>query len=156
MLVFEERGKPEYLEKNLSERRREPTTNSTHVWRQHRDLKPGHIGGRQVLSPLCHPCSLLDRKTCFLYVFQILAVNKQQNLKHFSSLFNSFYCRVGPCEQVKAGVEGGGYFLIWPCTMCTRVAARQVTFFAPLSLKGHTIPYNLVLDKVLIFQKETV
>jgi len=27
MLVFEERGKPEYL----SEQRREPTTNSTHI-----------------------------------------------------------------------------------------------------------------------------
>jgi len=32
MLVFEERGKPEYPEKNLSEQRREPTTNSTHIW----------------------------------------------------------------------------------------------------------------------------
>ena len=31
MLVFEERGKPEYLEKNLLEQRREPTTNSTHM-----------------------------------------------------------------------------------------------------------------------------
>jgi len=29
MLVFEEREKPEYPEKNLSEQRREPTTNST-------------------------------------------------------------------------------------------------------------------------------
>ena len=28
---FEERGKPEYPEKNLSEQGREPTTNSTHV-----------------------------------------------------------------------------------------------------------------------------
>ena len=27
MLVFEERGKPEYPEENLSEQRREPTTN---------------------------------------------------------------------------------------------------------------------------------
>ena len=36
MLVFEERGKPEYLEKNLSEQRREPTTNSTHIWRRRR------------------------------------------------------------------------------------------------------------------------
>ena len=27
MLVFEERGKPEYPEKNLSEQGREPTTN---------------------------------------------------------------------------------------------------------------------------------
>jgi len=31
MLVFEERGKPEYPEKNLSEQRRELTTNSTHI-----------------------------------------------------------------------------------------------------------------------------
>ena len=31
MLVFEERGKPEYLAKNLLEQGREPTTNSTHV-----------------------------------------------------------------------------------------------------------------------------
>ena len=30
MLVFEERGEPEYQEKNLSEQR-EPTTNSTHI-----------------------------------------------------------------------------------------------------------------------------
>ena len=31
MLVFEERGKPEYREENLSEQGREPTTNSTHI-----------------------------------------------------------------------------------------------------------------------------
>jgi len=31
MLVFEERGKPEYPEKNLSEQRREPTSNSAHI-----------------------------------------------------------------------------------------------------------------------------
>jgi len=31
MLVFEKRGKPEYPEKNLSEKRREPKTNSTHI-----------------------------------------------------------------------------------------------------------------------------
>lgn len=31
ILVFEEREKPEYPEKNLFEKCREPTTNSTHV-----------------------------------------------------------------------------------------------------------------------------
>jgi len=31
MLVFEERGKPEYPGKNLPEQRRDPTTNSTHI-----------------------------------------------------------------------------------------------------------------------------
>ena len=55
MLVFEKGGKPEYPKKNYLEERREPTTNSTHIWRRRRDLKPGHIGGRQVLSPLRHP-----------------------------------------------------------------------------------------------------
>ena len=59
MLVFEaERGKPEYLEKNLSEQSREPT-NSVHIWRRVRESNPGHIGGRRALSPLRQPCSPL-------------------------------------------------------------------------------------------------
>ena len=53
VLVFEERGKPEYPEKNLLEQGRELTTNSTHKWRRRRDLNPDHIGGRRVR----HPCS---------------------------------------------------------------------------------------------------
>ena len=32
MLIFEERGKPENPEKNLSEQNKEPTTNFTHSW----------------------------------------------------------------------------------------------------------------------------
>ena len=56
MSVFKERGKPEYPEKNLSGKGRGPTTNSTHIWRRCRDSKPGHIGGRRVLSTLRHPC----------------------------------------------------------------------------------------------------
>ena len=56
MLVFEERGKPEYPEKNLSEQRREPTTNSLpHMASTPEDLNPGHVGGRRALSPLRHP-----------------------------------------------------------------------------------------------------
>ena len=46
IFVFEKKGKPEYPEKKYSEQRREQTTNSTHIWLRHRDLKPGHIGGR--------------------------------------------------------------------------------------------------------------
>ena len=57
VLVFKERGKPKYPEKNLSEQGREPTTNSTHIWRWRQDSNPDHIGGRRVLSPLRHPCS---------------------------------------------------------------------------------------------------
>ena len=57
VLFFEKRVKPEFPEKNFSEQGRKPTTNSTHIWRQHRDLNPGHIGGKWALSALCHPCS---------------------------------------------------------------------------------------------------
>ena len=62
MLVFEERGKPEYPEKNLSEQRKEPTTNLTHIWRRRWELNPGHIGGRRVLSPRRHPRSPRELK----------------------------------------------------------------------------------------------
>ena len=55
-MVFEEKEKPEYPEKNLSKQSREPT-NSTHIWRWVRESNPGHIGGRQALSPLRQPCS---------------------------------------------------------------------------------------------------
>ena len=51
-------GKPEHPKKNLAEQRREPTTNSTHIWHRRRDSNLGHIGGRQVFSPLHHPCFL--------------------------------------------------------------------------------------------------
>ena len=40
MLVFKERGKPEYPEKNLSEQRSEPATNSTHIWRRRQNSNP--------------------------------------------------------------------------------------------------------------------
>ena len=51
MLVFEERGKLEYLEKNLSEQSREPT-NSAHLVRE---SNPSHIGGRGVLYHCANP-----------------------------------------------------------------------------------------------------
>ena len=59
MLVIEllraggEGGEPEYLGKNLSEQKTEPTTNLT-LWRRRRDLNLGNTGGRRVLSPLRH------------------------------------------------------------------------------------------------------
>ena len=46
MFVFEERGKLKCPKKNLSEQRREPITNSTHILRRVRESIPSHIGGR--------------------------------------------------------------------------------------------------------------
>ena len=48
----------------------EPTTNSTHIWRWCRNLNPDHIGGRRVLSPMCHP--LLPK-----HIFLILGVSTE-------------------------------------------------------------------------------
>ena len=59
LLVFEERGKPKYPEKNLSQQGREPTTNSIHIRRRRREMNPGHNSGRRALSPLRH--SLLPK-----------------------------------------------------------------------------------------------
>ena len=58
MLVFGEREKPEYPEKNLSEQSGEPT-NSIRIWRRVRKSNPGHVGGRLALSPLRQPCSYI-------------------------------------------------------------------------------------------------
>ena len=57
VLVSQERIKPEYQEKILSEQEWEPTTNSTHTWRRRRETNPRQTGGRRVLSSLGHPCS---------------------------------------------------------------------------------------------------
>ena len=87
MLVFEERGKPEYPEKNLSEQGREPTTNSTHIWRQRWDLNPGHIGGR--LNALTTAPSLLFPKTLKLIIaFLVFACKTASFIAQISSFEN--------------------------------------------------------------------
>ena len=77
---FEEKGKPEYLEKNFSGQRREPTTNSTHLWRPRQDLNPGHICGRRALSPLRHPLlpqqMIVRQFKCLLFGLRMNSVFK--------------------------------------------------------------------------------
>ena len=99
MLVFEERGKPEYPEKNLSEQRREPTTNLTHIWRRHRDLNPGHIDGRRVLPPLRHPCSPRELKS-----FTAISIYSRQfqiahgNFNFFTATLTAFFASLTTCQ----------------------------------------------------------
>ena len=76
LLVFEERGKPEYPEKNLLEQSREPTTNSTDIidtgsGNRTRDtlMEGGHSHHCTIPAPrLHHPCSL-DSHRCFYVLF---------------------------------------------------------------------------------------
>ena len=94
MMAFEERRKPEHQEKSHSEQRREPTTYSTHIWRRSRDLNPGHIGGRQALSPLRYPLNLLS----------VFCVIDQNN--YFSSILHKQWMVVTPTGHPTVFVQG--------------------------------------------------
>ena len=75
MLVFGERGKPEYPEKYLSEQGREPA-NSAHMRYRIGESNPGHIG-RRVLSPLRHPYSLLCGFMSLLIGWNVIVSSKK-------------------------------------------------------------------------------
>ena len=89
MLVFEERGKPEYSEKNVWEQRREPTTNSNHIWRRRRDLNPDHVGGRRALSPLRHPFLPVVNVTANPSLFIFLMINNYISFVEKTNLIKS-------------------------------------------------------------------
>ena len=89
MLVFEERGKPEYSEKNVWDQRRQPTTNSTHIWRRRRDWNPGHIGGRQALSPLRHSLLPFLNATANPSLFILLMINNYISFVEKTNLIKS-------------------------------------------------------------------
>ena len=64
MLVFKERGGggggetgvPGEIRLEVKERTYNKLNPPTHLWRRRQDWNLGHIGGRRVLSPPCHPC----------------------------------------------------------------------------------------------------
>ena len=63
--LFEERRKPEYPGKKLSEQRREPATHSTHMWHQHQDLKPAILVGGEC----SHHCATLALLPLLQFIF---------------------------------------------------------------------------------------
>ena len=93
MWVFEEWGKPEYLEKNLSEQGRE-LTNSTHIWLQRWDLNLGHIGGRRVLSLLCHLSKLGLRETGFHFHCRVNSLSPKIHIQILQTDLNTFPYRI--------------------------------------------------------------
>ena len=70
-LVFEERGKLQYPEVNLSKQGRDLTTNLTYMWRRCRDLNLGHIDGEE---------SALTTAPLFLPLFSLLSLDSWKGL----------------------------------------------------------------------------
>ena len=81
-VAFEQRGKPEYSGKNLSERSKEPT-NSIYVWRRVRESNSAHIGGRKVQSPPRQFWSSLSEVISCL----IFKMSCRRHLVEYSSMF---------------------------------------------------------------------
>jgi len=88
---FEERGKSEYPEKNLSEHSRKPTTKFrkfTHMT-SGPGIEHGTHGGRRALSPLRHPCSV--NKPIFSVAFKpISGVRFSLTIKNLTLYFALF------------------------------------------------------------------
>ena len=135
VLVFEERGKPEYPEKNLSGQRREPKTNSTHIWLRRRDLNPGHIGGRRALSPLRHP---LLPYCLSLYQSYLLCFSRQKK-----------FCKKGVIVAI--GLLNN-MKVTWTCCIKTFFldTRSQASFSLTLMLKG--MLYEMKVKSNLVHQ----
>ena len=112
--------------------RREPTTNSTHIWRRHRDLNSGHIGGRRVLSPLRHPLFQESR------YFPKLFIHKSESWQFISCL--NLSRNFPPCFN---------YVLLYPLGRITELYSAQgkfefnqghVTINQPIIFHGFPIP----------------
>ena len=96
MLVFKERGKPEYPEKNLSEKGREPTTNSTYIWRRRQDSNPraALLGGERKVRLLKEQDEGL-KNTCsssrihFLWLFLLVDELPNESVERNSQIFSN-------------------------------------------------------------------
>ena len=118
MLVFAERGKPEYLEKNLQEQRREPTTNSTQMWRRCRNVNSGPIGGRRVLSTLHFPCSPIS-----ITIKTMLILNYKKTAHYYKFCNNELFFVVDCLPEVLQASVLHPHPIRW---------RRQITVIIPL------------------------
>ena len=65
------------------------TTNSTHIWRRHWDLNPGHICGRQVLLP--HYTILAPHKAVVTAIFKICFQKNEAGFQSVSFIYVYVY-----------------------------------------------------------------
>ena len=147
-----------------SEQRREPTTNSTHIWRRVRESNPGHIGGRRVLSPLHHPCSphvyvhvtLVEGTLNLIFELPkkkkpilIYLVSTETLKQWFSSLHRSEYwlCLAAPVRKKMDDdwqLKKIGQFFYQVLPICIEKITQNCQLFVPASLGNHSTNFFLV------------
>ena len=96
VLVLKGRGKPKYPEKNLSEKGREPTTNSTYIWRRRQDSNPraALLGGERKIRLLKEQHEGV-KNTCssshihFLWLFLLVDKLLNERVERNSQIFSS-------------------------------------------------------------------
>ena len=83
MLIFEERGKPEYPEKNLSEQ----SIESTHKWHLVWESTPGNIGGRRTAlttqrtpALVSRDCDVIRHENTCIYIYIYIYIDIWANL----------------------------------------------------------------------------
>ena len=138
-LVFKERGKLEYLEENLSEERREPTTNSTQIWRWHQDSNPGHTDGDEC----SHHCATFPPRV-FSWVWMLTILTLVIIYIHCYSVSYDFYA-LFPYLVV--------FWWLW---MLTSILFHQSSFiFGNLDATTVNVvlfsPWKLQINKLILF-----
>ena len=138
MLVFEERGKPEYPEKNLSEQGREPTTNATHIWCRVRESNPGDRAEKR-RSSFFHKFFTLDwtglailHQNCRGYICINIGQNVVQNIVHlywtYLGIFEETIFSV--CwSKSHLSVSAGPFFLKFRIHQI--LVSFEILFFSP-------------------------
>ena len=95
MLVFEGKGESEYPEKNISEQSREPTTNSTQIWRLCRDLSSSHISERRAPSLLRHPLLSITNEGQYFRIREVILSKSPYRVQNFKWMLCTGWCLGG-------------------------------------------------------------
>ena len=133
MLVFEERGKSEYPEKNLSEQRREPTINSTQIWRRRQDSTRATF----VEGECSHNCATLEHSPLdtaaqkqFFVRLSVLNVN-------FLEHSRSHHCRtIVSVSGEQFQWNSSSPFLLWHFTYRSIIGCHKTLYYSSVTDSG--------------------
>ena len=81
--------------KNISDQRREPTTNSTQIWRLCRDLSSSHISERRAPSLLRHPLLSITNEGQYFRIREVILSKSPYRVQNFKWMLCTGWCLGG-------------------------------------------------------------